>query len=112
MKMHFRFLILVCLVALNCKKEKNHLVFLKARLVGIRDLNCKLPILDFSADSMSIRQITHVNTNTFIALNLPARDSIPNTELNVAVAVPDSRELVACITFGPNYPEIEIVALE
>lgn len=67
-------LLLTCLIFAGCKKEKvdpicgcatpYQIYYLKAKVTQTSDIACSLPVLDFSEDSLRIRDLTKLSNLT------------------------------------------------
>lgn len=80
--------------------------YLKARLIYTSDINCHLPVLDFSEDSAKIRNLTREKGLLYNVVSLPEMYKTKERKLFVKVAV---REQFACITLGISYTALQFV---
>lgn len=81
---------------------------LKAKVIQTNDIACHLPVLDFTEDSVRIRNITSLNTLEFSVINLPNEYIIKDKQLYVMVSLLKPEEEFACNTFGIVYPHVKV----
>jgi hypothetical protein len=108
-------ILLTCLLASGCAKEKNcgcvipsHIYYLKAKVVQTNDIACGKPVLDFSEDSVRMRMITSLDNNIYSVINLPAGLIIQDKKLYVSVTTLKPEEEFACNTLGIIFPHVKI----
>lgn len=77
MKTLSAFLLISCLVT-GCRKSSNQTSYIKAIVVQTSDISCNLPVLDFSEDSIKIRNLTGRGDLMFAVLQLTANLNIQN----------------------------------
>jgi hypothetical protein len=104
-------LLLVMLLVLSCKKERHeNSEWLKATIAYTGDMNCGLPVLNFTEDSTKVRALTGQQFSLlFIVNGLPSNLNVQGQKLNVLVRTPKPEEAVVCRTIGPDYPGLKIL---
>ncbi|SRR5258706_16173097 len=83
--------------------------YLKAKVVQVRDVSCNLPGLDFSEDSVRIRQVTNINNLLYSVIRLPAGYIAQDKKLYVSVIKLTPEEEFPCNTLGIPFPHLKIV---
>jgi hypothetical protein len=108
--------LLICIIFIGCKKDKicdcvmpYQIYYLQAKLTQTSDISCHLPVLDFSEDSVRIRNITGLTDLTFTAKYLPAGLVIQGQKMYVSVTTLPQGENPACNALGIPYPAIKVV---
>ncbi len=105
-------LFLFCLSNFSCNKKSNESYYLKAKVIITSDVSCSLPVLDFSEDSIAIRNLTKHNDITYTVLQLPENFNIKNKNLYVSVKVLMPAEEFPCNTLGIFYPHLKILQVK
>ncbi len=111
--------LLICIIFVSCKKDSKepicgcvlpyHIYYLKAKVVHTSDISCYLPVLDFSEDSLRIRNQTKLNNLTFIVKNLPANLIVQDQKIYVSVESLLAGEQPVCNTLGIPLPPLKVV---
>lgn len=109
-------LFISCLILLGCKKENNsaslepyQIYYLKSTVVQTSDISCSMPVLNFSEDSLRIRNLTNLNSLNYTAANLLSGYTIQNQKLYVSVAVLPKDEEFPCNTLGIMFPRLKVI---
>ena len=87
----------------------DEIYYLKARVVQVSNLDCHLPALEFSEDSLRIRMTMNRNDLVYIAANLPAALAVANKKLYVSVALLKPEEDFFCTMMGVTFPHLKIL---
>jgi len=113
MKAFFSCLLLGSLLMAGCHKNKEKEdAFLKAKVVITKDLSCGVPVIDFSEDSVRIRQLTGIKDLRFTAINLPTQFIVQDKKIGIMVSVPGPSEDYLCTAVGVWYPHLKTLAVK
>lgn len=108
--MRINVFIACCLAVIACKKEnREDSIWANAVVLHTQDINCGYPTLNFSEDSMMVRQFTGQPSQTFVVRGLPSSLNEQNKKLRVQLVKQKPEESFMCLTLGPNYPAIKVV---
>lgn len=102
--------VFICISA--CKKDNVQTLqvkYLKAVVANMHDISCGYPILDFSEDSLAIREITKEKWNIIVVPDLPSQFNHQNKKLYVAVRPLKPEEEFPCLAIGIWYPHLKIL---
>lgn len=102
--------VFICVCA--CKKDSGQtspVTYLKAVVANVHDISCGYPLLDFSEDSLAIREITKEKWNIIVVPNLPSQFNLQNKKLYVAVRPLKPEGEFLCLAIGIWYPHLKIV---
>jgi hypothetical protein len=92
----------------SCNKTAEQAILLKARVADTSDVNCSLPVLDFSEDSAVVRTLTKNNSLAYLAINLPQSLRVQNQLIFIEIDASQPTGYIACRTLGPSIPPINI----
>ena len=82
--------------------------YLKAKLIQTSDISCGIPALDFSEDSLRIRNITGLNNLIYGVINLPENYRVQDKKLYVSVTTLKPEEEFPCNMLGIILPRLKV----
>ena len=93
----------------ECDCAKTEDLYLKTTILSTNDMSCNLPVLDFTEDSVRIRNLTNKGIVQYGVINLPANLNTANNKLYVRVALLSPAEEFICNTLGLGYPHLKVI---
>jgi hypothetical protein len=105
-------LLVICIIAGSCQKEDKESDPLKATVYELSDISCSAPVLDFSEDSVKIRQFTGLPNLRYVVVGLPSEHFILGKKLFVSLRLLRPEEDFPCNTLGLSYPHIKVVTAD
>lgn len=108
-------LLFFCLLMFSCEKAPTcdcqvpyQVYYFKARVIQTNDISCYKPVLDFSEDSLRIRDLTNSKDLVYSVINLPEQYIIQGQALYVMVETLKEEEEFPCNALGLSRPHLDV----
>jgi hypothetical protein len=99
---------LLILVSCN-KKVDEESISVNAIVFNTSDLNCGMPVLNFSDDSTKVRAFTGNSAFTYVVYGFPSELNTTGKRVLVQIAILTPENYFPCLTFGPSWPALKVL---
>lgn len=83
--------------------------YLKATVLHPKDLSCNKPVLDFSEDSLAVRQLSGMSASIYVVDELSVSLNITGKKLSVLASRLKPEEDFICNMQGITYPHLKLL---
>ena len=94
------------------KKSDEKSIWVNAIVFNTNDINCGMPVLDFSEDSTKVRAFTGnsvLNTLTYVVKGFPSELNAKDKKVLVQIAILRPENYFPCLTYGASWPALKVL---